>query len=199
MMALVHQYHPEWPYLCYDDSTPLDYVNTSFISKGDIHTVQNAYSNTTDCPWGEVHKGFDFYFKDNERVYFAAPGFVKKIQLIDHGRDPDRYALNITARFNENISLEYIFEIWSSDINDYNNQLSKISIEEGNWYMMGWPLGDFHQVSLSSHVHFAIRENGDYPPLDKYYGSAAYEIMMNLIHEYNPSWNYLCYIGQSWS
>jgi len=30
MMDLVHLWHPEWPYLCYDETTPLDYVNTTF-------------------------------------------------------------------------------------------------------------------------------------------------------------------------
>lgn len=195
MMALVHQYHPEWPYLCYDDTTPLDYVNTTFISRDSIHDVQNAYSNTNDCPWGYVHKGFDFYFINNRRVYNAAPGFVKTLELIDRGEGINRYALNITMEFNDIISVEYIFEIWSNNINDYNTQLSKIYIEEGNWYMMGWPIGDFHQANSSSYVHFAIRENGDYPPLDKYFGSIAHDIMMNLIHDYHPTWDYLCYTG----
>ncbi|GAG55435.1 unnamed protein product, partial [marine sediment metagenome] len=32
-----------------------------------------------------------------------------------------------------------------------------------------------------------------------YFSSAAYDLMMNLIHEYEVSWDYLCYTGQTWS
>lgn len=197
MMALVHMWHPEWPYLCYDEYTPLNYVNTSFISRDGIHTVQNAYSNTTDCPWGYVHEGFDFYFKHDRRVYVAAPGLVKTISLIDRGSGVNRYALNITIQFNSYISTEYIFEIWSNNINDYNTQLSKIYITEGEWIMLGWGIGDFQQFHPSGHVQFSIIENGDRFPLDKYYSPAAYDQMMKLINVYH-NWSYLCYIGQPW-
>jgi hypothetical protein len=61
--------------------------------------------------------------------------------------------------------------------------------------MLGWPISyDFQQFDPLGHVHFAIRENGAYPPLDNYYTPAAYNIMIDLIHDYEPTWN-LCYTG----
>ncbi|MBA7704424.1 hypothetical protein ES703_113232 [subsurface metagenome] len=195
MMNLVHMWHPEWPYLCYDENTPLDYVNTTFTSRLNIHNVTRAYSNTTACPWGSVHLGFDFYFKDNRRVYAAAPGLVKSIQVINSLEVITNYALNITIQFNNEIQCEYIFELWTSDLNDITTQLSKIFINVGEWIMLGWNIGDFQQFDPLGHVHFAIRENGDYPPLDEYFSPAAYNIMMDLIHDYEPTWNYLCYTG----
>jgi len=198
MMDLIHMWHPEWPYLCYDENTPLDYVNTTFTSRLNIHNVTRAYSNTTECPWGSVHLGFDFYFKDNRRVFAAAPGLVKSIQVINSLEDINNYALNITIQFNNEIQCEYIFELWTSDLNDVNTQLSKIYINVGEWIMLGWGIGDFQQFDPSGHIHFTIRENGDYPPLDKYFSPVAYNIMMDLIHDYEPTWKYLCYTGQSW-
>jgi len=198
MIGLVHMWHPEWPYLCYDESTPLDYVNTTFSAKFNINDVQKAYSNTTDCPWGSVHLGFDFYFKNNQRIYNAAPGLVKSIEVIDRGIGPDQYAINITIQFNNKTQCEYIFELWSSDINDVNTQLSDIFISEGQWIMLGWGIADFYQVSASSHIHFALRENGKYPPLINYFSPMASKIMLNLTQTYNPTWNYWCYIGQSY-
>ncbi|MFX0042134.1 MAG: M23 family metallopeptidase [Promethearchaeota archaeon] len=196
MMYLVHMWHPEWPHLCYDENSPLDYVNTTFNSRLDIHNVTRTYSNTTACPWGSVHLGFDFYFRNNERVYTAAPGLVKSIQIINSLEIITNYAINITIQFNDEIQCEYIFELWTSDINDVNTQLSNIYIlpNIGEWIMLGWPIGDFQQFDPLGHVHFAIRENGDYPPICNYYTPAAYNIMMNLIHDYEPTWN-LCYTG----
>jgi hypothetical protein len=196
MMDLVHIWHPEWPYLCYDENTPLNYVNTTFSSISNIHNVTKAYSNTTECPWHEVHKGFDFYYMNNRRIYSAAPGKVLSITEIDRGSGLNQYAINITIQFNSDIQCEYIFELFTSDHNDVITQLSNIYISEGEWIMLGWGIGDFQQYDPAGHVHFAIREKGDYPPLDKYFSPTAYNIMMDLIHAYEPSWNYLCYIGQ---
>ncbi|MFX1327031.1 MAG: M23 family metallopeptidase [Promethearchaeota archaeon] len=198
MMGLIHIWHPEWPYLCYDENTPLDYVNTTFSSKLDINDVQKAYSNTTNCPWGSVHLGFDLYFKNNKRIYSATPGLIKSITIVDRGIGPNQYAINITLKFNEKIQCEYIFELWSSDFNDVNIQISKILISEGEWIMLGWNLADFHYVNTNSHVHFAIRENGDYPLLTNYFSAMASNIMLDLVQIHNSSWNYWCYYGQPW-
>lgn len=199
MMDLVHMWHPEWPYLCYDASTPLDYVNTTFSSKSQINAVTNAYSNTTDCPWGYVHEGFDFYFNLNQRFYSAAPGLVDTIYVIDRGSGLNRYAINITIKFNSDIQCEYILELYTDSLSEIMTQLSKIYITEGEWIMLGWGIGDFHYISAASHIHFAIRENSEYLPLDKYFSPTAYDLMMDLIHDKGLSWTYLCYIGQLWS
>ncbi|MFX0029599.1 MAG: hypothetical protein ACFE8B_10340 [Candidatus Hermodarchaeota archaeon] len=113
MMDLVHLWHPEWPYLCYDENTPLDYINTTFSSKSQINKIENAYSNTTACPWGYIHKGFDFYFKYNQRFKSAAPGLVDSICVIDRGGGSNQYAINITIIFNSDIQCEYIFSLRS--------------------------------------------------------------------------------------
>jgi murein DD-endopeptidase MepM/ murein hydrolase activator NlpD len=198
MMDLVHIWHPEWPYLCYDDNTPLDYVNTTFSSKSQIYTVITAYSNTTDCPWGYIHEGFDFYFNFSRRFYSAAPGLVDTIYIIDRGSGLNRYAINITVKFNSDIQCEYILELYTNNLSDIMDQLSKIFVTEGEWIMLGWGIGDFHQISAASHIHFAIRENGEYHPLDRYFSSASYDLIMDLIHDSKPTWNYLCYTGQPW-
>ena len=103
-------------------------------------------------------------------MYTAAPGLVKSIQVINSLEIITNYAINITIQFNDEIQCEYIFELWTSDINDINTQLSNIYIFDniGEWIMLGWPIGDFQQFDPLGHVHFAIRENGDYPPLDNY-------------------------------
>ena len=198
MMHLVHIWHPEWLYLCYDETTPLNYVNTTFSSKSQIYTVINAYSNTSDCPWGYVHQRFDFFFTFNQRFYSAAPGVVDAIYVIDRGSGLNRYAINVTIKFNSEIQCEYILELYTDNLTNIMNQLSKIYITEGEWIMLGWAIGDFQQVSAASYIHFAIRENGEYLPLDKYFSSSAYNLMMNLIHDYQAGWNYLCYVGQPW-
>jgi len=195
MMDLVHLWHPEWPYLCYDETTPLDYVNTTFSSMLNINDVQKGYSNTTECPWGSIHLGFDFYFKDNNRIYSAAPGLVKSINEINRGSGSDQYAINITVEFNDEIQCEYIFELWTNDVNDVDTQMAKIFITEGEWIMLGWGIADFHQANIDSHLHFAIREKGEYPPLTNYFSSVTSDIMLNLVKSYNSSWNYWCYTG----
>ena len=195
MMDLVHLWHPEWPYLCYDETTPLDYVNTTFSSMLNINDVQKGYSNTTECPWGSIHLGFDFYFKDNNRIFSAAPGLVKSINEINRGSGSDQYAINITVEFNDEIQCEYIFELWTNDVNDVDTQMAKIFITEGEWIMLGWGIADFHHANIDSHLHFAIREKGEYPPLTNYFSSVTSDIMLNLVKSYNSSWNYWCYTG----
>ena len=197
MMDLVHMWHPEWPYLCYDENTPLDYMMASFEFNWSISKVEKGYSNTPLCPWNETHLGFDFFFIDNAKVLAAAPGQVTVIECIDRGSGrQDRYALRLVLNFSQTLATEYLFEIWSDDYADYEQQLNQLQVEVkvGNWIPLAWDLGSFHKVNSSAHVHFAVNENGSPAPICQYYSTDAYNKMMGLVKYHGLDWIKLCYL-----
>lgn len=195
MMDLVHRDHPDWLYLCYDENTPLDYMIASFEFNNSISEVIKGYSNTPLCPWGEIHLGFDFYFTHGSKVLAAAPGQVTEIQLIDRGTGrQDRYALRLIINYSNTVAIEYLFEIWSDDYSDYQQQESQINIDLGEWVQLGWDIAWFYKINSSAHVHFAFLENGNSAPICQYYSVDAYDKMMGLVKYHGLNWTKLCYL-----
>ncbi len=168
----------------YDDSV-LDYMDVIYENQSNINAVNEAYSNTDNCPWGFVHEGFDYFFNNNSAVLAAAPGKVIEIVYTDNGEGIDnRYYVTVWIRFNNTVEIGYNFESWTTNNSDWENQKSMIGVQEGDWV---------EQNQESAHIHFDVIENNDRKCQVKYYSSEGYAEIMDLIHSYHPDWDY-CYI-----
>ena len=167
----------------------------SFEFNSSISKVIKGYSNTVLCPWNEIHLGFDFYFIDVAKVLAAAPGQVSTIEQIDRGIGrKDRYALRLVINYSVTIATEYLFEIWSDNYLDYQQQVSMVHVALGEWVQLGWDIAWFHNVNSSAHIHFAVLENGNSAPICQYYSTDAYNKMMGLIEYHGLNWTKICYL-----
>ena len=177
----------------YDDSV-LNYMEVIYENQSDINAVNEAYSNTENCPWGFVHEGFDYFMNNNTAVLAAAPGVVYDIVYNDNGEESDnRYCVAVWIRFNETVEVGYNFESWTTNESDWDNQKNMIDIQEGDWVEQGQEIGRFLQVGGAGHIHFDVMENNERQCHTKYYSQEGYAEIMDLIHSYHSDWDY-CYI-----
>jgi murein DD-endopeptidase MepM/ murein hydrolase activator NlpD len=177
----------------YDDS--ILKLNVIFEDPDDIYSVNGGYSTTKSCPWGRVHEGFDFAFKNNSNVLAGAPGKVTEITYDDWGESggENRYMIHLYVRFNRTIELCYCFEPWTNISAEWNHQKELLNVEVGDWIQEGDLIGVFLNAGSGAHIHFDLKDKGERIRLDRYYTTEAYDKMMNLVHTYHPEWPFFCF------
>lgn len=173
------------------DSSNLDYMGVIYTNRSDILNWNGGYSESTDCPWGMIHNGLDFAFKNGSTVVGAAPGFVEEITVTDTGPVDNVYMIHVSIRFNETIQISYVFEPWTTNSSDAGRQVSMLDIKVGDWVAKGDTLGEFLQVGGSAHIHFAVYDGEATCPLP-FFAEDAYIEIMELVHTYHADWE-LCY------
>ena len=173
------------------DSTNLDYMGVIYTNRSDILNWNGGYSESTDCPWGRIHNGLDFAFRNDSTVVFAAPGLVEELHWNDDGPAGNIYSIHVSVRFNDSIQVNYVFEPWTTNLTDVNRQISMIDVEIGDWVALGDTLGQFLAVGSSAHIHFGVYHDDAICP-KPLFSDAAYIEMMELVHTYHPDWE-LCY------
>jgi murein DD-endopeptidase MepM/ murein hydrolase activator NlpD len=173
------------------DSSKLDYMGVIFTNQSDILNWNGGYSESEACPWGRVHNGLDFGFRNSSTVIFAAPGYVEEILVVDAGPVDNEYSIHVSVRFNETIQVSYVFEPWTTNSSDVVRQTSMLRVEVGDWVAKGEILGEFLAVGGGAHIHFAVY-NGEATCPRPFFSDDAYTEMMALVHTYQPGWE-LCY------
>jgi len=172
------------------DSSNLDYMGVIYTNRSDILNWNGGYSESTNCPWGRVHNGLDFAFRNDSDVIATAPGIVEAIELsfIVNGTV---YKVAVLIRFNSTVIIEYGFEGFSEDVAVRAQQVAMLDIEEGDWVAKGDIIGQFLQGGGVDHIHFAIYVGEATCPMP-FFSPDAYAEMMELVHTYQPTWE-LCY------
>ena len=173
------------------DSSNLDYMGVIYTDQADILGWNGGYSESDSCPWGAVHNGLDFGFKNESVVIAAAPGFVEEISWTDTGPADNVYMIHVSIRFNETIQIGYVFEPWTTNSSGVDRQIEMLDIEEGDWVAKGDTLGEFLKLGVSAHIHFAVYD-GEATCPQPFFSDEAYIEIMSLVHSYQPTWN-LCY------
>ncbi|MHA1251236.1 MAG: M23 family metallopeptidase [Candidatus Helarchaeota archaeon] len=158
----------------------------------DIHSWNEGYSESDDCPWGFEHRGLDFFFNDSDKVLAIAPGYIESIELVDFGGDENRYHIKVNIRFSREFLLVYGFEPWTTSKSDAEKQLDELKIKEGDWVKTGGVIANFVGYTDSAHIHFDLYLNGEQTCPKNYFSDEAYDEIMSLIHKYHDDWE-MCY------
>ena len=170
------------------DSTNLNYMGVIYTNQSDILNWNGGYSESTNCPWGRIHNGLDFAFRNASDVIAAAPGIVEAIDL-GYLLNGTVYKVGVHIRFNSTVDIEYGFEGFSSDEAVRAQQAAMIDVEIGDWVAKGDVIGKFLQIG--AHIHFGIYHNDATCPIP-FFSDDAYIEIMSLVHLYEPTWD-LCY------
>lgn len=172
------------------DSSNLNYMGVIYSNRSDILNWNGGYSESTNCPWGRVHNGLDFAFRNDTDVIAAAPGIVEAIELsfLVNGTV---YKVAVLIRFNSSLMIEYGFEGFSEDVEVRAQQVAMLDIEEGDWVAKGDVIGQFLQGGGGDHIHFGIYVGEATCPVP-FFSPDAYAELMELVHSFQPTWN-LCY------
>ncbi|MFX1536119.1 MAG: M23 family metallopeptidase [Promethearchaeota archaeon] len=178
------------------DSTNLNYMDVIYESQSDIYAFREGYSASTNCPWGFVHKGIDYFLNNGSKVFAAAPGQVEEINWRDNGEGVvNRFFIGIVIRFNQTIRISYNFEPVTQDPLDKDRQLAMFNVEEGDWVAIGEEIATFLYISEGAHIDFSIYDanvDGGLCP-QPFFSAEGYTEIMSLIHSYHPGWD-LCYL-----
>jgi len=176
------------------DWSQLNYMDVIYENQSDIQAWNEGYSESDQCPWGFKHLGLDYFFKNGSNVIAAAPGQVQEIVDHDSTSQFNKYHVAIWIRFNETIRLGYNFEPWSTNESDREKQRQMFKIEVGDWVSQGQVIAQFLECNISAHIHFDLVENQEWYCPRKYFSTAGYNEIMNLIEFYHPGENWqLCY------
>jgi len=176
------------------DSTTLTEMGVIYSNRTDNHDFRGGYSESTDCPWGAIHRGIDYFLINGSSVIAAAPGLVEEISVThDPANVNNQYMIHIRIRFNESISLGYVFEPFTNNSNDSDRQVSMLDIEEGDWVEKADQIGRLLSIQESAHIDFTVYKDpvGMTCPRP-FFGETDYIEIMELVHTYQPTWD-LCY------
>ncbi len=172
------------------DADELDYMGVIYENRTDIVAFNEGYSESDNCPWGFVHNGIDYFFRNGSTVIAAAPGLVESIDISDNGENVEnRFYITVVIRFNASVVVHYNFEPWTQDSSDKDLQLEMLEIQEGDWVDIGEKIADFLHVGGSAHIHFGVIKDGQWQNPEPYFSENAYNEIMAMIHSFHPDWD----------
>ncbi|MBD3352498.1 MAG: peptidoglycan DD-metalloendopeptidase family protein [Candidatus Lokiarchaeota archaeon] len=175
------------------DSSELNMLGVVYEDRSNITAFNEGYSTTDQCPWGFVHKGIDYFFANDSAVIAAAPGRINDIHINDYGDSVEnRYHLAVEVQFNNSVFVNYVFEPWTQAEADINHQEALLTVTEGDWIEKSQKIATFLAIGSGAHIHFDVVENNDKPCPSRYFTSAGYTEIMEMIHGFHPTWC-LCY------
>lgn len=175
------------------DSSHLNTMGVVYEDQSNITAFNEGYSTTDTCPWGFAHDGIDYFFANDSEVIAAAPGLVTQVKSKDYGSEVEnQYHILIEIQYNATTYVSYNFEPWTQDEADKEHQEQLFAVSEGEWVQKGDQIATFLAIGSGAHIHFDIREDGNKPCPTKYFDTAGYSEIMDLIHSFHPTWN-LCY------
>lgn len=177
-------------------SSILNYMDVIYEDESDLYACNGGFSTSNRCPWVREHLGFDFAFKNNSNVIAAAPGQVTRITYDDWGEDKEnRFMVHVNVRFNKTTYVNYGFEPWTQNPDDFEHQKRLISVKVGDWIQQGDLIGVFLNIGPGAHIHFDVIENDVRIRVDKYYSPTAYARMLAFVQSYQPYWPAFCFDG----
>lgn len=172
------------------DPKVLNDVGVIYANRSDIRTFGEGWSTSNSCPWGFVHNGIDFFFKNDSKVLATAPGQVERIELRDNGASTEnRYTIILGIRFNATVVVMYGFEPWTNHTADRNQQLAMFKVSNGTWVAKGDVIATFLMLQGAAHIHFGVTQDYTWRDPTLYMSSSTIVELLAMEHTYEPTWN----------
>ena len=172
------------------DASILDDMGVLYSNRSDILAFNGGYSESDNCPWGDVHNGIDFILANNSNVVAVAPGRVEHIKLVDWGPYTwHRYIISVNIRFNATVTIEYGFEPITNSTEDQLQQLAMMNIENGSWVEKGDIIAKFLRVNEWAHIHFGVFDDNVARNPTLYMSTTAFNELLAMVHDFHPTWD----------
>ena len=160
---------------------------TPYVNEADMVSINEAYSETANCPWGFAHNGIDFFPPLNTLHEFqaVADGVVEDISLFENSGN-GFWQVNVSIRYNNSFTVIYGFEPMSSQA-DGQTQLDNLMVTVQQSVVSGQVIGPLHAASNGAHVHFSLVQNGQFICPEPYFTPAAQASIMTLLQNSFPA------------
>ncbi len=165
---------------------------TPYQNYSEMDVINEAYSETTACPWGFVHKGIDFFPVGDLAVFQAASaGTIERLEKL-HNTGSGTWQVNLDLRINSMYRLGYAFEPFCTLEAHADTQMANLSVSVGQTVSQGQALGRLLVRGGGAHVHFGLyRSNIDACP-ESYFTPGARDSILSILHRTFPG-AFLCY------
>lgn len=181
----------------YEEDSPLPFASliTPFVYEDNVTTVNEAYSDTKNCPWGFVHQGIDFFTFNNSPFQAVADCVLtEKIKFYNSGNG--QWQVNLRLEYSSDVWFGMAFEPGSANESHGDQQLTMISHSEGTQLKKGDIIGTLLTVRDGAHVDWGVRIYDINVCPAPYFTPEAYQSVLNTIQKNNPSWE-MCYCNCS--
>ncbi len=165
---------------------------TPYVNSADIEGINEAYSISSNCPWGFQHVGVDFFPKETLAPFRAAEsGTVENLGLnIDDPNDTTNGRnVGLAIKINDTYTIGYNFETFSKKNEDGLLQLSRILVTNGQKVQKGDIIGYLVLGGNGAHIDFGFYKNGDRISPELYFTDEARTSVLDLIHKNHQDWN----------
>jgi murein DD-endopeptidase MepM/ murein hydrolase activator NlpD len=165
---------------------------TPYVNESDMNNVPEAYSSTTNCPWGFVHNGIDFIPNGPLMPYRAAAAGVVQWVYLFQNPSALTWQVNVAIACDSTNMIEYCFEPMSLLEADGQAQLSNIVVTVGQTVAQGEVIGYLHTTVAWSLVHLGLKQNGSWVCPEPFFAEPARQSILNLLRVAHPG-AALCY------
>lgn len=165
---------------------------TPYVSASDIASIREAFSLSSNAPWGFPHNGIDFFPIATLKPFRAVcPGVVEEVRLWANDVTSN-WQVNVRIKYNSAFSVEYGFEPFSRNQAEGNTQRSNITVSTGQTVSQGQVIGLLHTVSPDAHVHFSLLKDSIAICPEPYLTAEAGASILALLRREYPNAN-MCY------
>ncbi|MFX1534466.1 MAG: hypothetical protein ACFFDI_09625 [Promethearchaeota archaeon] len=177
----------------FEEKSPLPPASiiTPFVYEDNVTNVNEAYSDTENCPWKFVHQGIDFFTFNNSPFQAVADcNLTEKIKF--YNTRNGQWQVNLWLEYNSDVCFSYAFEPDSANESHGDQQLAMIPHIEGTLLKKGDLLGNLLVVRDGAHVDWSIFIYGINVCPAPYFTPEAYQSVLNTIKQTNATWE-MCY------
>jgi murein DD-endopeptidase MepM/ murein hydrolase activator NlpD len=163
---------------------------TPFCDTSDVASVNEAFSSTSNAPWGFAHSGIDFFPTQNLRPFrSAAAGTVREFRLWQNGQN---WQVNVGIQYNATYTVQYSFEPFSSVEADGQTQLANMRVTAGEKVARGDTIGYLYVAGGAAHVDFGLGKNNQRICPEPYFTPEARQAVLAVTRKTYPGAQ-MCY------
>ncbi len=167
---------------------------TPYVNESDVSSVNEAYSNVSNSPWGFRHVGIDFMTKtDLVPVQAVTDGIITSLNT---SKESEQQGWHTSICIGHDPYMVcYNFETFSPDQAVGDKQSANMLVKNGDRVRQGDLIGRLVHGGDGAHIDFGVSQQGkDRSCPEPYFTEEARASVMRLIHKEHPDWQ-MCYFG----
>ena len=163
-----------------------------FVSAQDVGDIREAFSASSNAPWGFAHDGVDFFpAADLMPVQAAAAGRVEFVNQMANNVTGN-WQVNVRVRYDATDAVEYVFEPFSRSEEAAQAQRSQIAVQSGQQLSARQLVGRIVIRGEGAHLHFGIAHGAGFVCPEPFFTPDARTAVLAVLRTRHPGWN-LCY------
>ncbi len=173
-----------------DTASPLLLVPYKYQSE--MASINEAYSESPNCPWRFKHQGIDFFPKQDLALFQAVTsGEITYVERF-YNEHSKKWQVNLELRINSVYVARYAFEPGATLPSQADTQMAHIFVQKGERVSPGQELGRLLVRAEGAHVDFGFFKNQVPICPEPYFTQEARDSILVILHRRYPGAS-ICY------